>query len=91
MSISEMDIKVRKLRELKRMAEELQTEIDSIQDTMKAEMTARCTDTLTGTDWKATWKAVTSRRLDTAALKQAKPELVAMFTKASTTRRFNLV
>ena len=53
-------------------------------------MTDRCTDTLTGSDWKITWKAVTSHRLDTAALKKAKPELVAMFTAASTTRRFTL-
>ena len=53
-------------------------------------MTDRCTDTLTGSDWKITWKAVTSHRLDTAALKKAKPELVAMFTKASTSLRFTL-
>ena len=88
MSINEMDIK--ELRELKRKAEELQAKIDGIQDTIKAEMTDRCTDTLTGSDWKITWKAVTSHRLDTAALKKAKPELVAMFTKASTSLRFTL-
>lgn len=89
-SINEMEIKVKELRELKRKADELQAQIDGIQDTIKAEMTDRCTDTLTGSDWKITWKAVTSQRLDTAALKKAKPELVAMFTKASTTRRFTL-
>ena len=88
MSINEMDIK--ELRELKRKAEELQAQIDGIQDTIKAEMTDRCTDTLTGSDWKITWKAVTSHRLDTAALKKAKPELVAMFTKASTSLRLTL-
>ena len=88
MSINEMDIK--ELRELKRKAEELQAQIDGIQDTIKAEMTDLCTDTLTGSDWKITWKAVTSHRLDTAALKKAKPELVAMFTKASTSLRFTL-
>ena len=88
MSINEMDIK--ELRELKRKAEELQAQIDGIQDTIKAEMTDRCTDTLTGSDWKITWKAVTSHRLDTAALKKAQPELVAMFTKASTSLRFTL-
>ena len=90
MSINEMEIKVKELRELKRKADELQAQIDGIQDTIKAEMTDRCTDTLTGSDWKITWKAVTSQRLDTAALKKAKPELVAMFTTASTTRRFTL-
>lgn len=90
MSINEMETKVQALRELKRKADELQAEIDSLQDTIKAEINDRCTDTLTGSDWKITWKPVTSQRLDTAALKKAKPDLVAMFTKASTTRRFIL-
>lgn len=90
MSMNEMEIKVKALRELKRKADELQAEIDSLQDTIKAEMTERCTDTLAGSDWKITWKPVTSNRLDTAALKKAKPDLVAFFTKPSTTRRFIL-
>ena len=88
MSISEMSIKVRELRELRRMAEELQAEIDSIQDAIKAEMTAQDTDTLTGTDWKITWKTVTSSRVDAAALKKALPDVAAQFMKYTTTRRF---
>ena len=35
-----------------------------------------------------TWKAVVSRRLDTAALSKALPELAAQFTKTTTVRRF---
>ena len=50
MSTIEMDGKIKELRELRRMAEELQAEIDSLQDTIKAEMTARNVDTLAGTD-----------------------------------------
>lgn len=90
MGTLELDSKIKELRELKRMAEELQAEIDGITDTIKAEMTARNVDTLTGADWKATWKEVTSNRVDTAALKKALPDVAAAFTKASTSRRFTL-
>lgn len=91
MSVSEMDSKVKELRELRRMAEELQAEIDGITDSIKAEMTARNTDTLTGMDWKITWKAVTSSRLDTVALRKALPDVVERFSKTTTCKRFRMV
>lgn len=84
MSINEMDSKVKELRELRRMAEELAAEIDSI----KAHMDAQGVGTINGTDWKVTYKAVTSSRLDTAALKKALPDLAQQFTKTTSTRRF---
>ena len=90
MSMNEMESKVKELRELRRMAEELQAEIDGLTDSIKAEMTARDVDTMTGSDWKVTWKPVTASRLDTAALKKALPDLAAQFTKSSTSRRFVL-
>ena len=85
-----IDVMNSKVKELRRMAEELQAEIDGITDTIKAEMTARNVDTLTGADWKATWKAVTSNRMDTAALKKELPDIAARYTKASVSRRFTL-
>lgn len=90
MGTIELDSKIKELRELRRMAEELQAEIDGITDIIKAEMTARNVDTLTGADWKATWKEVTSNRLDSTALKKELPDIAARYTKASTSRRFTL-
>ena len=90
MSISELDMKVKELRELKRMADELAGEIEALQDGIKAHMTEQDTDTLTGTDWKITWKAVTSNRMDTTALKKELPDIAARYTKASVSRRFSL-
>lgn len=90
MGTIELDSKVKELRELRRMADELQSEIDNLQDTIKAEMTAREVDTIAGNDYKITWKAVTSSRLDTAALKKALPDLVERFTKTTTSRRFTI-
>lgn len=88
MSTHEMESKVKELRELRRMAEELDAEIEAIQDSIKAEMTARSAEELTGSDWRITWKAVTSSRLDTTALKKELPEIAARFLLKTTTRRF---
>lgn len=85
-----LDSQIHELRELRRMADELATAIDSIQDAIKAEMTAAGVDVLTGSDWKATWKPITTSRIDTAALKKALPDLAAQFTKTSTVRRFSV-
>ena len=90
MSINELDMKVKELRELRRMAEELQAEIDAAQDAIKAHMDSQGVDTLAGTDWKVTWKPVTSSRMDTSALKKALPELAERFMKSTTSRRFVL-
>ena len=85
-----LDSQIHELRELRRMADELAAEIDTIQDAIKREMEAAGVDVLTGSDWKATWKIVTSSRIDTAALKKALPDLAAQFTKTSTVRRFSV-
>lgn len=71
MSTDMMDRKVKELRELKRMQEELAAEIEAIQDELKAHMDAHGMDTLLGFDWKVTWKSVTSSRLDTTTLKRS--------------------
>ena len=84
MSINEMDSKIKELRELRRMADELAAEMETIQ----AHMDAEGVDTINGTDWKVTYKAVTSSRLDANALKKALPDLAQQFTKTTTARRF---
>lgn len=88
MSANEMNAKINELRELRRMADELATEIESIEDEIKKHMTDTNTDTLTGKDWKITWKEVTQNRFDTTAFKKKYDELYRAYTKASTSRRF---
>ena len=90
MSTFELQGKVNEIRELRRMAEELDAEITALQDSIKAHMEATSADELTGADFKITWKPITSTRVDTAALKKALPEIAERFTKTSTTRRFVL-
>ena len=88
MSMKELESKARELRELKRLREELDAEITAAEDEIKAHMTATNADSLTAGEYRITWKAVTSSRLDTAALKQSMPELVKLYTKTTTIRRF---
>jgi predicted phage-related endonuclease len=88
MSTIELSSKIKELRELRRMAEELDAEITGLEDTIKAQMTAEDTDTLTGTDYKVTWKAVKSTRFDSAAFKATHAELYQQYSKQTESRRF---
>ena len=88
MSTNEMESKIKELRELRRMADEIAAEIETLQDAIKSEMTSRNTDTLKVTDWKVTWKAVTSKRFDSAAFKKTHGELYEQYTKETTSKRF---
>lgn len=84
----EMKQKIAELKELKNMKAELEDMISSIEDELKAEMTERDTEEVVIDEFKITWKSVMSRRLDQTALKAARPEIVAQFTKESSCRRF---
>ena len=90
MSTNELTGKVRELKELKAMAEELAAEISAIEDTIKAEMTARDTDEMTVDVFNIRWKKVVSSRFDTIAFKKAMPELAERFTKQTESRRFSV-
>ena len=41
-------------------------------------------------EYRITWKAITSSRIDTAALKKALPDVAERFSIRSTTRRFSV-
>ena len=88
MSISEVESKVRELRQLQALIEEAEAEAEAIKDAIKASMTTQGTDELRAGEYKITWKAVTVSRLDTAALKKALPDVAERFTKTTTSRRF---
>ena len=86
MSINEMESKCRELRELQRLIEEAQAEAETIKDAIKAAMGD--SDSVQAGEYRITYKAVTTARIDTAALKKALPDLAAQFTKTTTARRF---
>lgn len=89
MSQNEITRTVRELRELRRMAAELDQQIEALQDQIKAHMTSAETDELYGSDWKVTWKPVASQRFDKAAMVAAFGQsCYDGFCKSTTTRRF---
>ena len=90
MATNELIAKLNELSELRRMAEELNAEIEGVQDAIKAHMTEADTDTITAGAFRVTWKAVTSTRIDTAALRKELPEVWQEYGKTTTTRRFSV-
>ena len=86
MSISEIESKVKELRQLQSLIEEAQAEAEAIRDTIKVQMGD--SEELRAGEYKITWKPVTTSRLDTTALKKALPDVAARFTRETTTRRF---
>ena len=80
--------KVQELMELRRMAEELQSEIDALQEAVKDFMGSE--ESMIAGAFKVSYKSVTSSRLDSSALKRELPDIAARFTKQTTTRRFTV-
>ncbi len=88
MSNRELQAKAKELKELKRMADELEAEITAIEDQIKAAMGTQ--EEITAGEYKITWKSVSSSRFDAAGFKKAHADLAALFTKTTTTRRFTV-
>lgn len=86
MSTTELETKVRELRQLQALIDEATAEAETIKDQIKAHMGEA--EELRAGEYKITWKPVTASRLDCKALRAAAPELVERFTKTITTRRF---
>ena len=83
---SDIITKVQELMELRRMEEELQSEMDALQEAVKSFMGSE--ETMIAGAFKVSYKNVTSSRLDSAALKRDLPNVAALYTKQTTTRRF---
>ena len=88
MSNPNLESTIKELLELKRMREELDTEIETVEDSIKQIMGSE--ETLIAGAFKVSWKNFTSSRLDTAALRKALPDVAAQFTKQTTARRFSV-
>ena len=82
MSINEMERKVREMRELQALIDEAQAEAEAIKDAMSD------SESVQAGEYRITYKAVTTARIDTAALKKTLPDLAQQFTKTTTARRF---
>ena len=86
MTPTELESKIRELRQYTSIIEEAQAEAEAIKDQIKALMGNA--EELHAGEYKVTWKAVTSSRIDTAALKKNFPDIAAQYTTETTVRRF---
>lgn len=81
---------VHEYRELRRMIDELQEELDGIKVAIATEMTAAGVDTMTGTDWKATYKPINSSRFDTKAFRKDHAVMAEKYTKQTSSYRLTV-
>jgi predicted phage-related endonuclease len=88
MSNPNMENKVKELLELKRMKEELEAEISTMEDEIKQVMGEE--ETLLAGAFKVSWKTFTSSRFDSVRFKKEHAELAAAYTKQTTARRFSI-
>lgn len=90
MTNQEMLKKVRELKELKAMADELSAEITAIEDTIKAEMNAQGVDEMIVDVFKVRYKTVISSRFDSKSFKVTHSELYDQYTKQTESKRFSI-
>lgn len=88
MSNHTLEITIHEILDLKRMREELDAAITSLEDSVKAVMGDE--EHLTAGVYKVSWKTFTSSRVDTTALKKECPDIAAHYTKQTTARRFSI-
>lgn len=90
MSQNELTKKVRELKELKAMQEELSEAITTIEDEIKAVMTAQNTETLKADIFTIRWTTVSSTHFDSTSFKKANPDMYKLFSREVQTRRFSV-
>jgi len=88
--MSELTKKLRELKELKAMADELAAEITAIEDSLKAKMTERGVDDMQIDVFKLRYKTVISNRFDSKAFKATHEELYKQYSKPTECRRFTV-
>lgn len=90
MTSTNIEMKVRELKELQRMSEELNAEIESIKDELKREMEARNVEELTTNTYKVRYSTVKTSRFDSTAFKKVYNDLYHQFAKETITKRFSI-
>lgn len=88
MTIAELTKVITDLQDLRRMQDELTSEIEALQDAIKAAMGDD--EVITAGPWRVTYRPVTSTRIDTTALRRELPDVAARYSKTTTTRRFTV-
>lgn len=89
MSEHELSTKIRLYKELQQVIADAEAEAEALKDDIKAYMGE--TEEIRVSGFHVLWQTVTSSRLDTAALRQAMPEIAERFSAKKTVRRFSII
>ena len=81
--------KVQELMDLRKLAEELQNQMEAITDEIKSYMGEE--ETMMAGSWKVTYKETVSRRMDTKALKNLLGDALDEYYKTIVTRPFKVI
>ncbi len=81
---------VTELVELKKMAEDLNAEIEQLQDEIKAYMDSQNAENMEAGSYVVSFKEVVSKRLDTTGLKKLLGDALDPYYKAVTSKRFTI-
>lgn len=79
---------MQELAEYIRLQEQAAAMADALKDEIKTYMQANKLEVLQGAEHKATYKPVTSNRIDSAALKNAMPEVWREYSRETSVMRF---
>ena len=90
MSNEDLTAALRDFQEYRRIREEADKALKSLQAKITAHMERQGTIEMVVDIYKVSYKPVTSTRLNSAALKAAKPEVFAQFSTTTTTKRFTV-
>lgn len=87
---TELENKIKELKELEAMAHELDTEIESLKDELKAVLVSENKEELVTGAYILRYTTVTTNRFDSTSFKKSYSELYKAFTKQTTSRRFSI-
>ena len=90
MSTNEMHDVIRELKEYKNLREECEAKISELESIIKNTMKEQELEKMTVGEYKVTLSQVTSKRVDSKALQENRPDIYALFVKASSYERLTV-
>ncbi|MFV0362742.1 MAG: hypothetical protein ACK5LL_06595 [Suipraeoptans sp.] len=85
-----LENRVRKLLEIEDQKKALEEQADALREEIKKDLERKGIDEIKTPNFIIRWKEVISNRLDGKALKEALPDVYALYVKAGTSRRFTI-
>ncbi len=90
MTNRQLDNRVKKIQALEAQIKELEAQADALRDEIKADLSDKGEDEHNTGAFIIRWKEIISNRLDSKALKASLPDVFAMYTTQSSSRRFTV-